>query len=101
VVAGVESGPVYVRFLFGFLLAGAALAQVSVFYTSFSFHHCYTFSISYHLYAAAPSNTTDAHWETGEFERKKITFLALKSVYAFGNNKVCANPALRNDIHKS
>jgi hypothetical protein len=94
VVAGVESGPVYVRFL----LVGAALEQVSVhrscFCLYFRFLHIilvsplpHTFNILPPLFAAAPSSTTDAYWETGEFERKKkIMFLVLKSVHAYGNS---------------
>jgi len=97
----------------------ASLREISVgqsgtgtgFYLYFCFLHVIlvspllrTFNILPPLFAAAPSNTTDAHWETGESERKKNTFLALKSVYAFGNGKVwvcvCVNPALRNEIHK-
>lgn len=42
------------------------------------------------LFAAPPTNKTDAHWETGELEiKKKITFLALKNIYVFGNRNDC------------
>jgi len=47
----------------------------------------HTFNILLPLLAAAPSNKTDAHWETGFNGKKKIAFRALKSVYAFGNSK--------------
>jgi hypothetical protein len=79
VAACVESGPVYVRFR----VVRAALEQVSVyisvFYTSFLFHRCFhTFSILPLLFAAAPSNTTDAHRETGVRKKKKLRFLPWK-----------------------